>query len=194
MPISPRRAGTTLAAILTSVLLVTSLSRAGQSLRQDSAKGPEPQSASVQSRAALIVDDASMSNEASGDNWLAYGRTYSEQRFSPLTQINDTNIGRLGPSGSSSCPSDRGLVSTPLVVNGVLYFVGSMNVVRAVDARTGKLLWQYDPKVRARRRPTARRLGSQPRHRASGRARSTSATRDGRLWPSTRRPARRSGR
>ena len=115
---------------------------------------------------ARIVDDAAMADETSGDNWLAYGRTYSEQRFSPLDadQRRRPSAGSR-PTGSLELPTDRGLVSTPLVVDGVLYFIGSMNVVRAVDATTGTLLWEYDPEVRARGRPDARRLGSQPRHR-----------------------------
>jgi quinohemoprotein ethanol dehydrogenase len=95
------------------------------------------------------VDDAALRNEAAGDNWLAYGRTYSEQRFSPLTQINDGTVTRLRPQWFLDLPTDRGLVSTPLVVDGVLYFIGSMNVVRAVDARSGNVLWTYDPDVRA---------------------------------------------
>jgi hypothetical protein len=44
-------------------------------------------------------------------------------------------------------PNDVGLVSTPLVVDGILYFVGTMNVVRAVEATSGKLIWEYDPEV-----------------------------------------------
>ena len=98
-----------------------------------------------QSVTPRIVDDAALADEASGDNWLAYGRTYSEQRFSPLTAISDTTVGRLAPDWFVELPTDRGLVSTPLVVNGVLYFIGSMNVVRAVDATSGKLLWEFDP-------------------------------------------------
>ena len=133
MPIAHRRSGTTLAAVLTSVLLVTSLSLL--------AKGPGQGNRSRrQSRRAptLIVDDAALGDEASGDNWLAYGRTYSEQRFSPLTQIDDRTVSRLGPDWVLELPGDRGLVSTPLVVDGVLYFIGSMNVVRAVDATVGQ--------------------------------------------------------
>ena len=42
---------------------------------------------------------------------------------------------------------DRSLLSTPLVVDGVLYFTGTFSVTRAVDARTGELLWEYDPKT-----------------------------------------------
>ncbi len=96
-----------------------------------------------------VVDDAALADEASGDNWLAYGRTYSEQRFSPLTQVNDTTVSRLAPDWVVELPSDRGLVSTPLVVDGVMYFIGGMNVVRAVNASSGALLWEFDPEIRA---------------------------------------------
>jgi quinohemoprotein ethanol dehydrogenase len=99
-------------------------------------------------RAVLVVDDAALANEASGDNWLAFGRTYSEQRFSPLTQVNATTVSRLAPDWFLELPNDRGLVSTPLVVDGTLFFIGSMNVVRAVDAASGKLRWEFDPDVR----------------------------------------------
>ncbi len=97
----------------------------------------------------LVVDDAALANESSGNNWLAFGRTYSEQRFSPLTQINETTVSRLAPDWVVELPTDRGLVSTPLVVDGIMYFTGGMNVVRAVNATTGTLLWEFDPEVRA---------------------------------------------
>jgi quinohemoprotein ethanol dehydrogenase len=142
MRIDALRATGILAGVLICGLLVTSLSVTG--------RATEPQAGGAAQRAAVIVDDSALSNEASGDNWLAFGRTYSEQRFSPLTQITDSTVSRLRPDWFVDLPNDRGLVSTPLVVDGVLYFVGSMNIVRAVDARTGKLLWQYDPDVRSR--------------------------------------------
>jgi quinohemoprotein ethanol dehydrogenase len=94
----------------------------------------------------LVVDDAALADETRSD-WLTYGRTYGEQRFSPLAQIHDGNVGELRPDWVLQLPGDRGLVSTPLVVDGVLYFIGSMNVVRAVDATSGELLWRYDPRV-----------------------------------------------
>jgi len=97
--------------------------------------------------AATPVNDVTMADESHGDNWLAFGRTYSEQRYSPLDQVNTTNVSGLRVDWYLDLPQDRGLVSTPLVVDGILYFVGSMNKVRAVDARSGALLWEYDPKV-----------------------------------------------
>ena len=108
---------------------------------------PEAESESAKSRAMTIVDDAAMSDESAGENWLAFGRTYSEQRFSPLEQINDGNVKQLGVDWYMDLPDARGLVSTPLVVDGVIYFVASMNRVRAVDATTGEVLWIFDPRV-----------------------------------------------
>ena len=101
----------------------------------------------AQQAAPPVVDDAALAAETPGNDWLAFGRTYSEQRFSPLTQIDTDTVGRLGVDWYVDLAGDRGLVSTPLVVDGVMYFVRSMNVVRAVDAATGVLRWEYDPDV-----------------------------------------------
>ncbi|MGA0000713.1 MAG: PQQ-dependent dehydrogenase, methanol/ethanol family [Steroidobacteraceae bacterium] len=77
--------------------------------------------------------------------WTAYGRTPDEQRFSPLEQVNADNVGGLGLDWALDLPDAATLVSTPLMVNGVIYFSGDRAIVRAVDARTGKLLWVHDP-------------------------------------------------
>ena len=94
-----------------------------------------------------VVDDASLTSDPRGANWLGFGRSYNEQRFSPLTQITAANVSGLQVDWYLDLPDDRGLVSTPLVADGVLYFVGSLNRVRAVDAATGVIKWTYDPKV-----------------------------------------------
>ena len=96
---------------------------------------------------ALDVNDKSLEDESNVSEWLGYGRTYSEQRFSPLEQINATNVAKLGVDWSIDLPGDVSLVSTPLVAGKALYFTNSRNFVRAVSATTGKLLWQYDPRV-----------------------------------------------
>ena len=67
-----------------------------------------------------VVDDESLANEKDGKNWLAFGRTYSEQRFSPLTQISAENVNDLGLAWHLDLPNDRSLVGTPLVVDGVM--------------------------------------------------------------------------
>lgn len=97
---------------------------------------------------ARNLSDHDLANESESLDWLAYGRTHSEQRFSPLLQVNRNNVKDLKPDWYLPLPNDVGLVSTPLVIDGVLYFVGTMNVVRAVDAASGRLLWEYDPEVR----------------------------------------------
>ncbi len=95
----------------------------------------------------LDITDQHISDTTNTADWLAYGRNHNEQRFSPLTDINASNVNRLGVAWHLDLPQDVGLVSTPLVIDGVLYFTGTMNVVRAVDARTGNVLWTHDPDV-----------------------------------------------
>ncbi len=87
-------------------------------------------------------------------DWTLYGRTHDEQRFSPLAQINEGTIGQLGLAWSRELGSTRGLEATPLVSDGVIYTTGEWSIAYALDARDGKILWTFDPKVdrsRARR-------------------------------------------
>ena len=86
-------------------------------------------------------------------DWSMYGRSYDEQRFSPLKQINEQNVEKLGLVWSNEFGTTRGLEATPLVVNGVIYTTVEWSVVYALDAKNGHILWSYDPKVpRARAR------------------------------------------
>jgi quinohemoprotein ethanol dehydrogenase len=87
------------------------------------------------------------STGAGTDDWPSYGRDSDEQRFSPLTEIDAGNVGRLGLVWSLDIPSSASLEATPLEVDGTLYFTDSHAVVYAVDARAGRVLWKYDPKV-----------------------------------------------
>jgi quinohemoprotein ethanol dehydrogenase len=80
-------------------------------------------------------------------NWMSWGRTYDEQRYSPLRQINDGNVGTLGLAWYADLDTYRGVEATPLVVDGVLYNTSAWNVTSAYDAKTGRLLWTYDPQV-----------------------------------------------
>ena len=81
-----------------------------------------------------MIGDEEIADESRTTDWLAYGRTHSETRFSPLTDINLNTVSSLGVSWYRDLPDDVALVSTPLVVDGILYFTGTMNVIRAVDA------------------------------------------------------------
>jgi quinohemoprotein ethanol dehydrogenase len=95
--------------------------------------------------AATVVNDESLTAEGDGSNWLGFGRNYSEQRYSPLDQINTKTVSNLGIEWVMELPKDKSLLATPLVVDGVIYFTASYSVTRAVEAKTGKLLWEFDP-------------------------------------------------
>ena len=92
------------------------------------------------------VDAKRIEAAASGD-WLTYGRTYDEQRFSPLDQVNKDTVGRLGVAWWATFDTDRGQEATPLVADGVLYTTTTWSKLFAYDAKTGKELWRYDPEV-----------------------------------------------
>ena len=97
---------------------------------------------------AATVDGARiMAADSEPQNWLAHGRTYDEQRYSPLAKINDANVGDLGLAWSYATGTTRGLQASPIVVDGTMYTTGVWSVVYALDARTGKELWKYDPEV-----------------------------------------------
>ncbi|MCC7463500.1 MAG: PQQ-dependent dehydrogenase, methanol/ethanol family [Gammaproteobacteria bacterium] len=80
-------------------------------------------------------------------NWMSHGRTYDEQRFSPLDKINAANVKDLGLAWYADLDTNRGQEATPIVVDGALYVSTAWSMVKAYDAATGKLLWAYDPKV-----------------------------------------------
>jgi quinohemoprotein ethanol dehydrogenase len=97
---------------------------------------------------AATVDGARIiAADQEPQNWLAHGRTYSEQRYSPLAQINDGNVEKLGLAWSYATGTMRGLQASPIVVDGTMYTTGVWSVVWALDAKTGKELWKYDPDV-----------------------------------------------
>jgi quinohemoprotein ethanol dehydrogenase len=99
------------------------------------------------------VDDAALKDAGkTGEEWISYNVNWSEQRYSPLNQINAGNVGKLGLAWSSDIPAARGRAQTrqegtPLVSNGVLYSIAPWSVVYAMDARTGKEIWRRDPDV-----------------------------------------------
>jgi quinohemoprotein ethanol dehydrogenase len=80
-------------------------------------------------------------------DWPLHGRTEGETRFSPLARINPDTVKDLGLAWSFATETTRGLEATPIVSNGVLYTTGSWSIVYALDARTGRLLWKWDPEV-----------------------------------------------
>jgi quinohemoprotein ethanol dehydrogenase len=98
--------------------------------------------------AVANVDDARLAAaNTDTENWLSHGRTYSEQRYSPLANINNDNIDQLGLAWYAELNTNRGIEATPIVVDGVMFVTGGWSIVHAFDARTGEKLWTYDPEV-----------------------------------------------
>jgi quinohemoprotein ethanol dehydrogenase len=94
------------------------------------------------------VNDSVLKNASESTEWLTYGHSFSEQRYSPLTQIDQGNVGRLGLAWSTEIGQGGGAqAATPLFSNGVLYGITNWSITFAVNARTGQEIWRYDPQV-----------------------------------------------
>lgn len=94
------------------------------------------------------VDEARIiaADEHPGE-WAAHGRTYSEQRFSPLEGINTENVSQLGLAWSYPLRENRAAEATPIVVDGVMYVTSAWSIVSAINAATGEELWVFDPQT-----------------------------------------------
>ena len=103
--------------------------------------------AACQKPEAGNVDGKRIEAAAGNSEWLSYGKDYNEQRYSPLDKINASTVKDLGLAWFADFDTDRGQEATPLMVDGVLYTTTAWSTVFAFDARTGKQLWTWDPKV-----------------------------------------------
>jgi alcohol dehydrogenase (cytochrome c)/quinohemoprotein ethanol dehydrogenase len=134
------------ALVLACLMLVAGCSQHGDSgVAVNAGSAPAPAAAPT----PMPVDAARLlAAGGEGDNWLTYGRTYDEHRFSPLQQINAGNVAGLKPSWHFDLPVDaRVQESTPLIIDGVMYVTTAWSHVFALDAASGALKWTYDPKV-----------------------------------------------
>ena len=102
---------------------------------------------SDRSGAANVNDATVRANEATTNDWPVHGLDFGGTRFSKLDRINTSNVSDLGFVWSYDLDSTRGVETTPLVVGGVMYVTAPWSIVHALDVRTGKTLWTYDPKV-----------------------------------------------
>src|SRR5712672_2451518 len=123
---------TTLRTTIVSIALAFGLTSLAFGADRSTLPTPAPPASAGQLDAQRMQAD-----EPTGDNWLMYGRTYSEQRFSPLRDINDRNVKDLGLAWSADIASPDGLSGTPFVVDGVIYLSGGLGLVVALDADTG---------------------------------------------------------
>jgi len=109
-------------------------------------QSPQATATNEEATMATFVDQARIV-EANQQSWLTYGRTYDEQRFSPLKQITRENVSKLGLAWSYDTGQYRGHETTPLIKDGVMYLTSTWSIVHALDARTGDVLWVTDPGV-----------------------------------------------
>ena len=128
----------------------------------------------VASDPAVILRD-----DSDGVNWAAFGRTFGEHHFSPLTEISSDNVERLGLAWSLDLGPGNPL-SGPLAVDGILYIATGYSIVRAIDPVSGEQLWQYDPKA-AEAAGKALRMGWGIRGIAYWNGKIYTGTHDGRL-------------
>ena len=135
----------TLFAPLLFVLFLTSCSDDAEIANTEASLGNDeaPAAASIGQ-----IDEARINNaDSEPGNWLAHGRTYEEQRFSPLTKVNKETVSELGLSWYKDMNTNRALEATPIVVDGTMFLTSSWSRVYALDAITGEEKWMFDPKV-----------------------------------------------
>jgi quinohemoprotein ethanol dehydrogenase len=97
---------------------------------------------------AANVTAARMAKAASEPaQWMTYGGTYSEQRFSQLKKLDSDNVKSLGLQWYGDYETNQNQHGSPLYVDGVIYVSTARNVVHAFDAKTGKQLWKYNPMI-----------------------------------------------
>ncbi|MEJ0024888.1 MAG: PQQ-dependent dehydrogenase, methanol/ethanol family [Rhizomicrobium sp.] len=143
-----------------AVFLALALCACGQGDKQKQASAPAKPVAAAPAPAADNADPASRLGDAAnvdGDrivhadatpgDWLSHGRTYGEQRYSPLKDVNIDTVKQLGVAWEFRTNTVRGLESTPIVSDGIMFVTGSWSKVWALDAKTGRQLWFYDPEV-----------------------------------------------
>ena len=108
--------------------------------------GKRPESVPAQSAANVTAERlTNAANEPS--QWLTYNGDYNEQRYSRLKQISTQNVDKLGLAWYADFPTNLPVEGSPLYIDGVLYQPLPWSKVAAYDARTGKQLWLFDPKV-----------------------------------------------
>ena len=102
---------------------------------------------SAEASIAAVNHERLVNADREPGNWMSHGRNYGEQRYSPLKEVQQSNVKDLGLAWSFDLGAKRGIEATSIVVDGVMYLTSTWNVVYALDAANGKQLWRYDPKI-----------------------------------------------
>jgi quinohemoprotein ethanol dehydrogenase len=122
------------------LILLMASSAAVMSYRVKSVRGDSPSAGNVTLQRVL-------DQTATSPDWMVAGRDFNETHFSPLKQINDRNVGQLGLAWYLPIESAMGMSSEPIEVDGTIYVTAPLDIVYAVNASTGKLIWKFDPQV-----------------------------------------------
>src|SRR4029077_12535127 len=109
------------------------------------AQAPKGSPDHIKAVTSAVDGAAIVANAATSNDWLSHGLDYQETRFSKLNQINAGNVKDLGLAWTYNLESTRGVEATPIIVDGIMYVTASWAVVHAIDVRTGKRLWTFDP-------------------------------------------------
>ena len=134
------------ARVLATGLLATAMAAVfAGAIAKDAVQKGSPEH--IRAATARIDGAAIRANAAATRDWPTIGLDYAETRFSKLKQINAANVRDLGLVWSYNLESTRGVEATPLVVDGIMYVTASWSVVHAIDVRSGKRIWIFDPQV-----------------------------------------------
>jgi quinohemoprotein ethanol dehydrogenase len=115
--------------------------------KEDKAPPPATAHPSVSASPGRVDAEAIIGADSNPGEWLSHGRTYSEERYSPLAAVNRDTVKDLGLAWSYDLGVSRGIEATPIVHDGVLYVTSTWNIVHALDAKTGAVKWIYDPQT-----------------------------------------------
>lgn len=107
----------------------------------------QPQSSTKLTSKSITPVTSAKIIEAPTSSWLSHGGDYNEQRHSKLKTLNTDNVAELGLEWSYDLGTSRGIEATPIVHDGLMFVTSTWNIVHALDARTGKKLWSFDPEV-----------------------------------------------
>jgi PQQ-dependent dehydrogenase (methanol/ethanol family) len=131
-----------------AIVCLTACEREAPSPQPEPASPPVTQTEPrARTQAAAVNAERLVQADNEPGNWMSHGRTYSEQRFSPLDRINESNVATLGLAWYHDLDTKLGQEATPIVVDGVMYVSTDLSKVKALNAATGEVLWSFDPRV-----------------------------------------------
>jgi quinohemoprotein ethanol dehydrogenase len=108
---------------------------------------PAEQAPAAAATPANVTDERLLKASSEPSQWMTYGGNYEEHRYSALTKISRDNVKQLGLAWFADYDTNLQQAGTPLSIDGVIYVSTAWSKVYAFDAKSGKQLWQYDPKT-----------------------------------------------